>query len=62
MGVCGIRWRRHGWMAGGQEKGTGYFTGVKSFCQERDRKGDSPFEKEGLSPMSRSISPRRKGE
>jgi hypothetical protein len=39
-----------------QEKGPGYFTGVKSLCQERDRKGDSPFGEEGLSSIGRSMS------
>jgi len=37
------------WSAAGQEKGTGYFTGVKCLCQEslseRDRKGDRGQEK-----------------
>ena len=42
-------------------QGTGYFTGVKSLCQERDRKGDSPFGEEGLPLMSRSISSPWKG-
>jgi len=43
------------WSAAGQEKGTGYFTGVKCLCEEplseRDRKGDRPFGEEGLSQV-----------
>ena len=49
----------------GQENGTGYFTGVKCLCQEslseRDRKGDRPFEEEGLSPGKSKGSGKIKG-